>query len=38
MIRVSQRIGLTKSGEADKIEADLRRLVPIPRWTDFPSS
>jgi endonuclease III len=35
MIRVSQRIGLTKSGEADKIEADLRRLVPIPRWTDF---
>ncbi len=35
MIRVSQRIGLTESGEADKIEAELRRLVPMARWTDF---
>lgn len=35
MIRVSQRIGLTRSTEADKIEADLRRLVPMDRWTDF---
>ena len=35
MIRVSQRIGLTRNTEADKIEADLRRLVPMARWTDF---
>jgi len=35
MIRVSRRIGLTRNTEADKIEADLRRLVPMARWTDF---
>jgi endonuclease III len=35
MIRVSRRIGFTESGEADKIEAVLRRLVPMGRWTDF---
>jgi len=35
MIRVSGRIGLTQNSEADKIEADLRRIVPEARWTDF---
>ena len=35
MIRVSQRIGLTKNTGAEKIEIDLRGLVPQSMWTDF---
>ena len=35
VIRVSQRIGLTKQDEPDKIEADLKKLVPQDSWTDF---
>ena len=35
MIRVSQRIGLTKNTDAEKIEVDLRHVVPQPKWTDF---
>ena len=35
VIRVSQRIGLTKQDEPDKIEADLKKLVPQESWTDF---
>ncbi len=35
MIRVSRRIGLTKNTDPEKIEMDLRRIVPQPAWTDF---
>jgi endonuclease-3 len=35
VIRVTQRLGLTKNEEPDKIEQDLRRLVPEKSWTDF---
>ena len=35
VIRVSQRVGLTKQDEPDKIEMDLRKLVPEQSWTDF---
>ncbi|HVN24429.1 MAG TPA: endonuclease III [Syntrophorhabdales bacterium] len=35
LIRVSQRIGLTKEHEPDKIEIDLKRIVPQDWWTDF---
>jgi endonuclease III len=35
MIRVSQRIGLTKNTDAEKIEIDLRRIMPQSIWTDF---
>lgn len=35
VIRVTQRLGLTKNKEPDKIEQDLRRLVPEASWTDF---
>lgn len=35
VIRVTQRLGLTKNEEPDKIEQDLRRLVPEGSWTDF---
>jgi endonuclease-3 len=33
--RVSQRIGLTKENEPDKIEIDLKKIVPENSWTDF---
>jgi endonuclease III len=33
--RVSNRIGLTKHEEPDKIETDLKGAVPEQRWTDF---
>ena len=35
VMRVSQRIGLTKENEPDKIEADLKKIVPQNSWTDF---
>jgi endonuclease III len=35
MIRVSRRIGLTKNTDPEKIEVDLRGLVPQSMWTDF---
>jgi endonuclease III len=35
MIRVSRRIGLTKNSDPEKIEVDLRRIVPQSMWIDF---
>jgi endonuclease-3 len=35
MIRVSHRIGLTKNTDPEKIEVDLRQVVPQSVWTDF---
>ena len=35
MIRVSRRIGFTKNTDPEKIEVDLRGLVPQSMWTDF---
>jgi endonuclease III len=35
VMRVSQRIGLTKEDEADKIEIDLKKIVPQGSWTNF---
>jgi endonuclease-3 len=33
--RLSQRLGLTKQTTPEKIEIDLMKLIPRPRWTDF---
>ena len=33
--RLSQRLGLTKRKDADKIERDLMKLVPHEHWTDW---
>jgi len=33
--RVSQRLGLTRNRDAEKIEFDLRKRVPQSRWTTF---
>ena len=33
--RLSNRLGLTKNGEPEKIEKDLMRIVPREEWTDF---
>ena len=33
--RLSQRLGLTKHSEAEKIEADLMKLVPRKHWTNW---
>jgi len=33
--RVSQRLGLTKNKNADKIEQDLMEQIPENQWTDF---
>ena len=33
--RLSQRLGLTKQKEPEKIEGDLMRLVPREHWTDW---
>lgn len=33
--RVSQRLGLTRNKDADKIEQDLMRLIPRERWVRF---
>ncbi len=35
MIRVSNRIGFTQNEDPDKIEQDLKRVIPEQRWTDF---
>jgi endonuclease III len=35
VIRVTQRFGLTKNSEPDKIEQDLKVLVPEQAWTNF---
>jgi endonuclease-3 len=35
VIRVSQRIGFTKNKDPDKIELDIRKVVPKNLWTDF---
>lgn len=35
VIRVTQRLGLTRNDEPDKIEQDLRKLVPEKARTDF---
>ena len=35
VIRVSQRIGFTKNKDPDKIEMDIRKIVPGDFWTDF---
>jgi endonuclease-3 len=35
VIRLSQRLGLTKHKDAEKIERDLMKLVPREYWTDW---
>ncbi len=35
MLRVSERLGLTKQTDPDKVEEDLRQLVPQKQWTLF---
>ncbi len=35
VMRLSQRLGLTTQTDADKIEADLTRVVPKKEWTHF---
>jgi endonuclease-3 len=35
VIRLSQRLGLTKHKDAEKIEGDLMKLVPREHWTDW---
>src|SRR2546421_9626536 len=35
VIRLSQRLGLTKHKDAEKIERDLMKLVPHEHWTDW---
>lgn len=35
VIRVSERLGLSKESEPEKIEQDLMKLVPRDEWTDF---
>ena len=35
VMRLSQRLGLTRQQDRDKIEQDLMALVPPPRWTRF---
>ncbi len=35
VMRLSQRLGLTKHDDPDKIEADLARIVPRKHWTKF---
>jgi endonuclease-3 len=35
VIRLSQRLGLTKQKDAEKIERDLMKLVPREYWTDW---
>jgi endonuclease-3 len=33
--RLSKRLGLTKHTDPEKIETDLVKLIPRPKWTDF---
>ena len=35
VFRVTQRLGLAKSGDPDRVEAQLAELIPRPRWTRF---
>ncbi|MCX8023063.1 MAG: endonuclease III [Syntrophorhabdaceae bacterium] len=35
VIRVSERLGLTREEDPEKIEKDLRRIVPVDMWTDL---
>jgi endonuclease-3 len=35
VIRVSQRIGFTQNKDPEKIELDIRKVVPEDSWTDF---
>ena len=35
VMRLSRRLGLSAHTDRDKIEQDLIRLVPQPRWTTF---
>ena len=35
VIRLSQRLGLTKQKDPEKIELDLMKLVPREHWTDW---
>jgi len=35
VIRLSQRLGLTKQKDPDKIERELMKLVPREHWTDW---
>ena len=35
VMRLSQRLGLTKQKDPEKIERDLMKLVPRERWTDW---
>src|SRR5438105_12967454 len=35
VIRLSQRLGLTKHNDPEKIERDLMKLVPGEHWTDW---
>lgn len=35
VMRVAKRIGITGNDEAEKIEEDLRTMVPQDQWTDF---
>jgi endonuclease-3 len=34
--RVSNRLGLTKNTDAEKIEKDLMKIIPEEKWIDFP--
>jgi endonuclease-3 len=36
VLRVSRRLGLTSSGDPDRVEADLLELVPQRKWADLP--
>ncbi len=35
VVRLSQRLGLTKQKDAEKIERDLMKIVPRQHWTDW---
>lgn len=35
VVRLSERLGLTKEKNPEKIEIDLMKLVPRPHWTDW---
>jgi len=36
IIRLSQRLGLTKNNDPEKIEQDLMRIIPREKWITFP--
>jgi len=35
VVRLSQRLGLTKHSDPEKIERDLMKLIPRPQWTNW---